>query len=168
MDVLSRRALTVLLILTCLSCALAQTREYQIKTAFIYNFLKFVEWPATDGPLKIGVLGTDPFDGGLKQLESRDVGGRSLVVGTVKSPEDAKNFQVVFVADPAQSRALIKATSGLPVLTISDAPGFSQAGGGITFVSSKNRIRFQLNATALQSAKLKPSSKLLSLASDLY
>lgn len=168
MDFLNRRALALLLALVCLSSAVAQTREYQIKTAFIYNFMKFVEWPANDGPLKIGVLGQDPFDGALKQLESRDVGGRALVVGTVKSPEDAKNFQVVFVADPSQSRALIKAVSGLPVLTISDAPGFSQAGGGITFVSSKNRIRFQLNATALQNAKLKPSSKLLSLASDLY
>lgn len=40
--------------------------EYQVKAAFLFNFAKFVEWPAdafpgVDAPLQICLLGQDPF-----------------------------------------------------------------------------------------------------------
>src|SRR5258708_29157548 len=44
----------------------SDSSEYLIKADFIYNFAKFVEWPAAafaqpDSPIVIGILGTDPF-----------------------------------------------------------------------------------------------------------
>ena len=40
--------------------------EYPVKLAFLYNFAKFVEWPANsysspDAPLSICIVGHDPF-----------------------------------------------------------------------------------------------------------
>src|SRR5688572_20007690 len=46
-------------------------REYQVKAVFLFNFVQFVDWPATafpspDAPIRIGVLGVDPFSGALE------------------------------------------------------------------------------------------------------
>src|SRR5258708_24091442 len=40
--------------------------EFQVKAAFVFNFLKFVEWPAAafsseDSPFLIGIMGSDPI-----------------------------------------------------------------------------------------------------------
>ncbi len=171
MDVLKARWIPIVLALVvCSAPAWSQSREYQIKAAFIYNFVKFVDWPEDSGSIKVGVLGTDPFQGLLKELESPDraVAGRRLVYSSFADPAKAKTYDVVFTADPKLAQSLIAKTRGLPVLTISDVDGFSKAGGGITLVSARNRIRFQLNATALRESQLKPSSKLLGLATALY
>src|SRR5580698_5307341 len=45
--------------------------EYQVKALFLFNFAKYVEWPAAvftnaTAPITIGVLGTDPFGDSLQ------------------------------------------------------------------------------------------------------
>lgn len=147
---------------------LGQSREYKLKAAFIYNFIKFVEWPSQSGPIKVGILGDDPFEGELNKLETKRVGNRPLQVAKVGNLAQAPQFQVVFASDPAQASKLVKAVEGKPVLTISDAPGFSKSGGGITLTSSRNRIRFTVNTKTLKKSRLKASSKLLGLAAELY
>ena len=42
-------------------------REYTIKAAYIYNFLRYIEWPSTafenaKSPFVVGVLGEVPAD----------------------------------------------------------------------------------------------------------
>jgi len=53
---------------------------------------------------------------------------------------------------------------GSTVLTVSDAAGFLDAGGMIQFLNENDRVRFAINTDATTRAKLKVSSKLLSLA----
>lgn len=174
MDVLSlhrrKRVWVALLgcLLLCQPLLAAPTREYQLKAAFIFNFIKFVEWPSSSGPINVGILGDDPFVTELKKLETKNVGGRAVKVSTVKDLAQAKSYQVVYSSDPTTAAKLIKAVEGHPVLTISDTPGFSQKGGGITLMSSKNRIRFAINTATLEKSSLKASSKLLGLAEKLY
>lgn len=170
MDILGKRALSLVLGLLVLVSVpvLAAPREYQLKAAFLFNFIKFVEWPSGSGPIKVGVLGNDPFEGELKKLEAKSVGGRSIKVGAVKDAADAKNFDVVFVAEAALEKPLLAAVTGKPVLTIGDSPDFAKNGGGITLVSARNRLRFQINQGSLKKANLKASSKLLGLATQVY
>src|SRR5258708_2860811 len=65
--------------------------EYEVKAAFLYNFGKFVEWPAgelkaNDDLFVIGVLGDDPFDGMLDRLvENKLVQGKRLAVRRFKT-----------------------------------------------------------------------------------
>ena len=170
MDFLNLRRLCFislgLLVLTCPT--LAQSREYKLKAAFIYNFIKFVEWPGGGSQINVGILGNDPFEGELKKLEQKKVDGKALKVTLLKSAAEAKNYQVVFAGDPQQASALIKAVQGHPVLTISDTPEFSKKGGAIGLISARNRIRFNINQGTLKKANLKASSKLLSLANAVY
>src|SRR5580658_9535231 len=63
-----------------------QTLEYPVKLAFLYNFTKFIEWPADSyrdptAPLAICIVGDDPFSPNLEdQLRTRTVEGHPIEV----------------------------------------------------------------------------------------
>src|SRR5262252_5871553 len=72
--------------------------EYQVKAAFLYNFVKFVEWPGAPqtGPITVCVLGKDPFEGELERAtDGKTVNGRSLAVRHVTDPAGAHSCQVL-------------------------------------------------------------------------
>ena len=60
--------------------------------------------------------------------------------------------------------AHISALRDAPVLTVSDAPRFSQREGMIEFVKDGERIRFEVNLVAAERAGLTLSSDLLKVA----
>ena len=82
----------------------ATATEYQVKAAFLFNFAKFVEWPADafrseDAPLQICVLGQDPFDPDFEQvIAEKTVNGRRLEIIHPSGLEQAKACQIIFVA----------------------------------------------------------------------
>jgi hypothetical protein len=52
----------------------------------------------------------------------------------------------------------------MPTLTVSDLPDFAQSGGIVNFIVEDERMRFVINTDAADRARLRFSSKLLSLA----
>src|SRR5262245_57069639 len=82
----------------------AAVSESDVKAAFIYNCAKFVEWPkeafASDtAPIQIAVIGDDEFAAKLKSLLSdKKAQGRSFEVKRIFIPQEAKNFQIVFIS----------------------------------------------------------------------
>lgn len=142
--------------------------EYRVKALFLYNFVKFVEWPNPlpgDG-ISIGILGDDPFGDMLTQtIAGKTVNGRTFMVRHVKR-EQARQCQIVFVAASERKhlRAVLEVVAGAPVLTVGDMHGFAQAGGMIDFEIIDSKVRFEVNIEAAERARLKLSSKLLSLA----
>jgi hypothetical protein len=146
--------------------------EYQVKAAFLYNFTKFVDWPQTSGndtqrPLEICVVGDDPFGGDLdKIVEGESVNERPLVVRRLRRAVDAKTCSIAFVSSSERGhlRPILDTLRGTSVLSVGDTPGFAQMGGVINFILQDNRVHFEINVDAAQRARLKISSKLLSLA----
>ncbi len=59
---------------------------------------------------------------------------------------------------------ILSSLRGSSVLTVADTAGFLDAGGMIQFLNENGRVRFAINVDATSRAKLKMSSKLLSLA----
>lgn len=163
MDLLRR--VLVLLILTVAVQAQAP-REYEIKAAFIYNFLRYIEWPTPRNAYTVGILGDDPFEGGLERFQSKPLGGKNITVKSVKTGKDARSCDVVFISssESAQLDSLLASLKGAPVLTISDIGSFVDKGGQIGFTTERNRVRFIVNTDALQSSDLKASANLLKLA----
>jgi hypothetical protein len=151
----------------------AQLPEYQVKAAFIFNFTKFVEWPASaftnaKSALCIGVLGDNPFGTDLEKLaQYKSVDERPLVVRACRNLQEATNCHILFISASEKDRLpeIFKALRGLAVLTVSETDGFTDAGGMVNFVAEGKKIRFQINDTNARGAGLKISSKLLSLAS---
>jgi len=146
--------------------------EYQVKAAYLYNFIRFVEWPAApaavkNGPLAVCVLGKDPFGPALDSILSGEViGGSSLVAKRISKPEDALACRVVFVGASEEShlKDILTVLDKASVLTVSDIPKFSERGGMIEFVLDGDKVRFEVNVSNARDAGLTVSSDLLKVA----
>lgn len=144
--------------------------EYQVKAAFLLNFTKFIEWPATafddaGAPFTICVLGNDPFGRALEQVVAGEtVGGRKLAVRKMDQAAAPHTCQVVFLAGSGKDRAAAPGSLGTGVLTVGEGESFVREGGIIAFVIDNHRVRFDINQSAADRAALKLSSKLLSVA----
>jgi uncharacterized protein DUF4154 len=146
--------------------------EYQVKAAYLFNFLKFVEYPSESfadplAPMVIGVVGEDPFGSSLPQVVmGKTIQGRDLVVHVYRGGEDLHGAHVLFISASEKKRVptILASLRGSSVLTVSDEAGFLDAGGMIQFLNDNGRVRFAINTEATSRANLKMSSKLLSLA----
>lgn len=167
-----RRSAAAIAGLLCAAVLCAQTEgtEYQVKAAFLMNFTKFVDWPASafqnsESPLTICVLGEDPFGGALDQVvENETAGGRRLAVQRLHRMPPAKTCQVLFISRSERDQAALVAAAGSGVLTVGDQEGFLREGGIIAFVLQAHHVRFDINLQAAARAGLAISSRLLSVA----
>lgn len=141
-------------------------------SAFLYNFTKFVEWPAerfgdAAEPIVMGVFGESFIAEELAAVvDGRKVNGRSIVVMRVVTLAEVRRVHVVFVAAAQESRfATIRpAMLEAGVLTVGESAAFLAEGGAIRFVMDGVRLRFEINISAAQRARLKISSQLQKLA----
>lgn len=145
--------------------------EYKIKTAFLFNFAKFIDWPSNSfggasNEFTIGIIAPPKLASITKMLSSKTIKGASVKIITFKSDEELLPCHILFVADNDTKLIsnVIKKFENSPVLTIADASGFASQGGVINFIKVDNTIRFEINPEAAQKKHLKISSKLLSLA----
>jgi len=146
--------------------------ENQIKSAYVLNFIKFVDWPAGAGDARVAlcVMGNAPLGGALSSLDGRKAGAREIHVEHVKYDDDLKGCQVLYIGESEQRRvtAIIRALADSPVLTISDIENFAQRGGTIGLVSHENRIVFEVNLASARSGKLFLSGQMLNLATHVF
>lgn len=136
--------------------------EYQVKAAFLFNFLKFVEWPpaAPDSPWVIGVLGRDPFGGALDStVRGKTVNGRKVDVRRYTKASDVKDCNILFIGRDDYERTGIPTQPGL--LTVGESSGFLKAGGAVSFYVEDDRVRFEIRPASARSAGLHVSSQLL-------
>ena len=142
--------------------------EARVKTAYIYNFCKYVTWPALteDASIDICILGQDQLVEQITMLEKKKIKSRNIIVNFYSSCSAAACCEVLFISDTEKENitAITESLRGLPVLTISDIKGFAQKGGIIELVKQDNKIRFIINKQRLDEAKLTISSRLLKLA----
>ena len=149
----------------------AVQREYEIKAAYLYNFINYINWPeealpAAGGTITIGVIGQNPFGSALAPLAGKRIKGRILAVKECASPADAANCQIVFIS-PSEKQRLPEILEGLKdakVLSVSEIDGFAERGGMINFISDRNKVRFEINSEAARRTGLTISSELLKLA----
>jgi hypothetical protein len=139
--------------------------EYQLKAAYLFNFVKFVEWPAgaPSGPLVICVAGRNPFGNALAEtLRGEDVNDRMLATRVISMPESG--CHVVFLPQGISGTPYLRAARGSPTLTVGESPEFIAEGGIVNFVAEDGRIHFQISQGAAARADLRISSRLLRLA----
>ena len=151
---------------------LADLSEDQAKTSLIYNFTKFVQWPAgtPDKILAVCVYRDDPILPTLTGLRSRTSKGMAISVQRVNTLDEARACQVLFVdqSEKGSLRGVIQALRGQPVLLVSDVVDSASAGAVVEVFLSDRRIAFKINKAMADEANLKLSAQLLSLAKTLY
>src|SRR5262245_8341156 len=78
-------------------------REYQVKAAFVYNFAKFVEWPAAvfgdvQAPIILCVIGVEPFGAALETLKDKTVKDRKLGIQQHTRTASLAACQIAFIS----------------------------------------------------------------------
>jgi hypothetical protein len=143
--------------------AAGYSREFDIKAAIVYNFLKFVDWPAAKNDLVIGILGKDPLSPALMGMSGRTIGPKKVAVREVSNPAQA---DFVFVAESKASdlKGLVNSLKSKPCISVSDIPNFCEAGGCLGLYRDGDHIRFAANLHTLRLTGIKVSSQLLGLA----
>ena len=184
------RAICLLLILAFNGVALANDslvgQEYSVKVAFLYNFIRFTDWPkdklAQDAqPFIIGIVGKDPFGKTADVIARKSVKGKPIVVRRFTSlaevPEDGfdrafteiKQCHLVFVASTEREYwpRLLPTLREASIMTVSEVKGFLEAGGMINFVTEGTKGRFEIHLKNTRQARLDIRAKLLRLAKEV-
>jgi hypothetical protein len=146
--------------------------EYAVKSRFLYNFCRFIEWPdsafvSPNEPFIIGIVGEDPFGPLLNEaVKGKKYHNRPIWIDHFRAPAEIKHCHLLFVSRGNAGRVdpILAAVAGKNVLTVSEIEDFISRGGMITLRAEQNRVRLKLGAAAIQSANLVVSSKLLRVA----
>jgi hypothetical protein len=167
-----RRAILIVVMIATLAPGVAlpagEDLEYQVKAAFLFNFLKFVEWPATsnDASWVIGVLGPDPLGAAIDNtVRGKVVNGRTVEVRRYSKPGDVKGCHILFIGRVESEHVGSMSQPG--VLTVGETPGFLKSGGIINFYLEDNRVHFEISPASAHSAGLRVSPQLLRLGKAL-
>ncbi len=145
--------------------------EYQVEAAYLYHFLQFTRWPATTQPpaatVTIGILGASPFGNAFAAVEGKELTpGRRLVVrplGRYQAGANLTACDLLFIC-ASETKALpriLAAVKGRPILTVSDARGFIEAGGMVQFSIVAQKVRWSVNRAPVEEAGLQLSSQVL-------
>jgi len=170
----------------------APGRAQQLKAAFIYNFIKFVEWPDEkdvdhDKPITIGIIGSQDLVRAFEPIKHKKVKSRDVSIKyfagyerLTKSPEPndqqwQQNMAALKACDVlllckcndahiGNFTEIVKALRGSSILTVGETAGFLESGGMINFLMQGNKVRFEINHASAKQAKLRIRSQLLRLA----
>jgi hypothetical protein len=165
----------MLLLVSWVALPAQPSREYQLKAAFLFNFTRFVEWPAGsfssgNSPMVIGILGTDPFGSYLDEaISGEKIDGHPLIIQRYDHVDQIVTCQVLFIniTESNKREQVLAKLKGKNILTVSDAPDFMPRGGMIRFYTSRDKIKLQVNLETARLADLVISSKLLRLV-EIY
>jgi len=170
------RILLVLLLLagTSMQNCRAELSETQLKSAYVFNFIKFVEWPAgavrPGDNLRLCVIGNEELHASLSALSGRKIGEYELQLVDVYSNPAGNACHVLFIGEHERRRlaSIIKSLGTAPVLTISDIPGFAEHGGGIGLLNRNDKMLFEVNLASTRQAGLRLSGQMLNLAANIF
>jgi len=161
-----------LLLLSLGAAKLDQSEEAgaKIKAIYIYNFTKYIEWPAEykDGNFVIGVYGTNaPLLNELnKMATSKTVGTQKMEIKSISSPSEAAQCHIIYIVtdNSAQLADVVGKVKGKSTLIVTDKAGLAKMGSGINFSIVENKQKIELNRSNIERYKLKVASTLVEMA----
>jgi len=155
------------------SQAFAQVNVFVLKAAYLEKFTRFVTWPEEsiannpEAPFVIGVIGRTPLAENLEQIYStQKINNKKVEIRELSNLYEIEGVQILFIAETERKNLqnILTLTKNLPVLTISDAPNFGDKGVLINFYEESNKLRFEINETAVLQSPLQMSFYLLNSA----
>ena len=143
-----------------------------VKAAFLYNFTKFIEWPASAAPgsgdtFQLCVAGSLLDTDAISQvLEGKTTQGKTLKVRFVSQHSELPGCHMLYSTGekPYWSDEWLAQSVHLPVVTVGEGEDFVEKGGVIGLVIVDGKVRFAINEAKASGQDIVISSKLLLLA----
>lgn len=170
-----QRGAVAMLALASATPAMAQSSapiEYQLKAAFLLNFVRFVAWPPAaleneKTPITVCVFKYDPFGSALDEvIRGKSINNHEVQVKRTNELLQLQGCQLIFVSEREENRLaeILASLKGASALVVGEGEDFAERGGAIQFFLENNKLRFAVNVDAISRARLQASSKLLALA----
>ncbi len=152
----------------------AAPEEYALKAAYLYNFVKYIQWPAESfaaetEPYRVCVVGRDPFGEHLRRaVEGKTVRNRSFVLQHFeRASADLHQCHVLFVSrDEPLEGAVLKSVGDRSIVTVGEQ-GFARRGGVASFVRTPDGFTVELNMDAARARQLRVSARLQQVTSQV-
>lgn len=160
----------VFLTLSLAPRASAQSQE-EARAIFLFNFAKFVEWPATAfadpaTPITIAVVDDAAVAKALERaVKGKNANGRDIVVKSLPSAEGCADSHIVYVSKAQHIGAVVQAIAGKPVLSVGEDETFLKSGGAIRLFSKDNKVLCAINIKVPEAVGLKLGDKLVKASS---
>jgi hypothetical protein len=146
--------------------------EYKIKAGYLYNFTKFISWPALQSEtFNLCIIGNDPFGTLLNPIEEKLAQGKPMRIIRLPQYQPDQACHIAFFKsaqphlDKTQNQApifLLDLT--MAMLTVTNHSDFSELGGMIEFIIVDDKIRLQIDLHKLRASGLEISAKLLEVS----
>lgn len=150
--------------------ASAQDRPmHEVYSMMVFNFTKYVQWPdhSGSGDFVIGVMGNNDVYKTLNEwYGGKPRGSKTYVVKKFNNASEVTDCSVLFIdnSKSGEFENARNATHGKGTLIITDKNGLGNRGSAINFKTVDNKLKFELNQKAVESANLKVSSSLTAMA----
>ncbi len=179
-DTLLKRVIFSSLLVLCLGFAILASSsvavandqiEYQVKVAFIYNFIAFTQWPDnTAKTINLCVYGENHFGDAINKLQGRPVNSRRIKVEHINDSKKLKACQAIFFSKSIGNNLpnILKELQDKPVLTLANNMDAISQGVAINMSIANEKIVFEINLEAARRSGLDISSKLLQLAARVH
>jgi hypothetical protein len=148
---------------------MAQDVDYKAYTLFVYNFMKYIEWPEAQskGDFVVCVFGESPIQKELTTLAgSKKIKGRNIVVKNISKPEEAAGCQLLYISSSKSGniKLLKEQMAGKPILIVGEREGLAKKGAELSFVTlDDDELKFDINKKEIELHQLKISSQLIAL-----
>ena len=151
----------------------SQSSVYVLKAVYLEKFSRFVTWPeecSMDDPNKpfvISIIGKTPLHKNLEQIYSiQKINNKKVVVQKISNLYEIENSHILVIAESERKNLqnILSLTKNLPVLTVSESSNFAEKGVIINFYKEQNKLRFEINETAVLKSPLQMSFYLMNSA----
>ena len=167
-------AIAGFLLLATVAGRAQESLEYNVKAAFLLNFVRFIEWPEaafTDAraPINICVFSDNPFGDTLeKMVQGEMAAGRVLAVRQVRAAGDLSACHMVFVPSSSDDRsAAVLRNPGAPAVFVGESSRFLGRGGAVNLFTEGGRVRFDVNLAPVEQRGIRISARMLQLATHV-
>ena len=146
---------------------------YVLKAVYLEKISRFIKWPEEslmndiDKPFIISVIGKTPLAKNLEQIYAiKKINKKKVVIKRISNLYEIENSNILVIAESEKKNLqnILSITKNLPVLTISETPDFAKKGVLINFYEENNKLRFEINETAVLQSPLQMSFYLLNSA----
>jgi hypothetical protein len=151
----------------------SNSKEYEVKAVFLFNFTNFIRWPegvlsSSNNVIKLCVVGDDPFGALLDAAVGNEKNAKhSVVVQRLKYPkDDLTSCHILFVSRSEQDNysKILPHVAQKPILTIGETDDFLAQGGMIEFYILERRVRLAIALQNLRAVQLSANANLLKVA----
>jgi len=164
----------IIILLSVLSIqGFSQASIYVLKAVYLEKFSRFITWPEeslidkTSEPFIISVIGETPLTKNLEQIYAiQEIKNKRVIIKKIKHLNEIQDSHILFIAESEKKNIdkIIEITKQQPILTIGETEGFAEKGVLINFFETNNKLRFEINETAVLKSPLQMSFYLLNSA----